>query len=117
MTPPRPGTQKARILKVLADGHWHGPNDFGRDFYTCRNRVGELRRDHGYRIESRRVKGERWHEYRLAPKPATADAPESTQRHRTAPPANDGGSALVRRREKGVRASQGILALGASSGG
>lgn len=61
----KPNTQKGRILAILADGGWHGLRDFGHDGYTARNRIGELRRDFGYEIESRKAHGHRWHEYRL----------------------------------------------------
>lgn len=63
MTPKR-STQKGRILAVLSDGRWHGLPDFGRDAYTARNRIGDLKRD-GYEIEPRRAHGHPWHEYRL----------------------------------------------------
>lgn len=57
-------TQKSRIRAVLSDGHWHGMDDFGRDAYTARNRISELKRE-GASIESRRASGHPWHEYRL----------------------------------------------------
>jgi hypothetical protein len=36
-------TQADRILRVLGDGRWHTIADFGRDAYTGRNRIGEMR--------------------------------------------------------------------------
>jgi hypothetical protein len=56
-------TQADRIVAVLSDFRWHGLDDFGRDAYTARNRIGEERK-RGLRIIGRRRSGERWWEYR-----------------------------------------------------
>jgi hypothetical protein len=58
-------TQADRILRVLGDGRWHTIADFGRDAYTGRNRIGEMRAA-GVNIEGRKREGSRLWEYRLA---------------------------------------------------
>lgn len=66
----QPDTQPGRLLRVLADGRWHGgPDEFGNDFHTARNRINKELKEAGFACESqRRDEGKRgwpWHEYRL----------------------------------------------------
>ena len=49
--PVKRDSQKGRVLAVLLDGRPHTIADFGPDAYTARNRIGELEREHGLKIE------------------------------------------------------------------
>ena len=62
----KPDSQSGRLLRVLADGRWHGgPQDFGNDFHRAAARIYDLRR-FGFPCEGRRRDGKPWHEYRIS---------------------------------------------------
>lgn len=70
----QPDTQAGRLLRVLADGRWHGgPDEFGNDFHTARNRINAELAEAGFATQSRRREGKPWYEYRLI-------GPETIQR-------------------------------------
>jgi hypothetical protein len=51
----KPNTRKGRILNVLKDRKWHlgCHREFGDDYHTLSQRVGELGREHGCDIITR----------------------------------------------------------------
>ena len=57
-------TQIARIITKLREPGWHPGPSFGRDYRELSARISELNKK-GWNIASRKVKGERIHEYRL----------------------------------------------------
>lgn len=88
------GTQKALIVRALADGRWHSAAEIRRRVgpAVISTQISRLRRDHGLEIERRFVKGKERNElanqYRLRNAPAIlpeAPAPEVVE-HRVSTP-------------------------------
>lgn len=64
----RPKTQAGRILCRLVQAwpDWiGGPGEFGIDFHTARNRLGDALKLRGFKTVGRKRAGRPWWEYRL----------------------------------------------------
>ncbi len=65
----KPNTQGGRLLRVLVrhwPGHAGGPDEFGNDWHTGRNRMGDTLEPRGFPTVGRQRRGVAWWEYRLA---------------------------------------------------
>jgi hypothetical protein len=66
--PLKPNTQGGRLIRVLISawpGYAGGPIEFGNDFHTARNRMGDTLKPRGFRTVSQQREGYPWWEYRF----------------------------------------------------
>lgn len=69
MRPMNSDSQGGRIVRAMVmtwPGYAGGPDEFGNDFHTARNRMGDTLKPRGLRTVGRRRKGHPWWEYRFA---------------------------------------------------